>query len=357
MASTTLSEQVTIDRSYFETLLRSQELYLRSQAVDDGNTNNGSNGFVPVKRAEYDELLVTARRHAALRTSLLNGGVSEDILALLSGDDAEQTNTSSAHHKTPTKANNAAANGTNGHTSTLRAQAPSYVGSGSSHCQSSTGQQRYGHDHSPRHEHSPAWADDAPYEDSGSPSETTTHHRQSNSSGTDTTTNGGSPPSTQIERQAVRTLFLSSLDPGTTHLDITKAIRGGQILDVHLHASDKPGKTATVSFLRGVDARSFYEHVQRFGLWIKQKRIEVRWADRQFTLQPHVLSRIASGATRNLIIRRCDSRTTELDLREELDHISGLAVINVEFFGASCRLQLNSVHCAMFARTCMMSRS
>jgi hypothetical protein len=39
-----------------------------------------------------------------------------------------------------------------------------------------------------------------------------------------------------------------------------------------------------------------------------------------------------------------------------MDHIHNLVVIKVEFLGASCYIKTNSVHNAMFARTCMMSR-
>ncbi len=47
---------------------------------------------------------------------------------------------------------------------------------------------------------------------------------------------------------------------------------------------------------------------------------------------------------------------TEDIIRDDLEHIHNLVVIKVEFVGSSCYIRTNSVHNAMFARTCMMSR-
>lgn len=174
------------------------------------------------------------------------------------------------------------------------------------------------------------------------------------------------------ERQCARSLLLSNLAEGTTHADITEAIRGGQLLDIYLRPHDR---TAAVSFLMAADARAFFDHVRRRDLYIRQKRVrtfrmslslmkhatdtkqvDVRWNDRQFILPGHVASKIGIGATRNLVIRRCDHRLTEADLREDLDHIHNLIVVKVDFVGGCCYIKTNSVHNAMFARTCMMSR-
>lgn len=62
------------------------------------------------------------------------------------------------------------------------------------------------------------------------------------------------------------------------------------------------------------------------------------------------------GATRNLIIKRCSSSHTEDSIREDLDHIHNLVPVKIEFIGGDCYIQTNSVVCATFARTCMMSR-
>lgn len=70
----------------------------------------------------------------------------------------------------------------------------------------------------------------------------------------------------------------------------------------------------------------------------------------------HVASKVAMGASRNLVIRRYDGRHTEENIREDLDHIHNLVVIKVDFSGGNCYLSLNSVHNAIYARMCMMSR-
>lgn len=82
----------------------------------------------------------------------------------------------------------------------------------------------------------------------------------------------------------------------------------------------------------------------------------MKWSDRQFILPGHVANKIGIGATRNLVIRRCDPKHTEESIREDLEHIHNLVVVKVEFIGSNCFIGTNSVHNAMFARTCMMSR-
>lgn len=96
--------------------------------------------------------------------------------------------------------------------------------------------------------------------------------------------------------------------------------------------------------------------MRRWDLYIRQKRVEVKWADRQFVLPGHIATKIGQGASRNLIIRRCDDRHTEESIRDDLEHIHNLAVVDIKFVGGSCFVSINSVHNAMFARTCMMSR-
>ncbi|EOO04426.1 putative rna recognition motif containing protein [Phaeoacremonium minimum UCRPA7] len=157
----------------------------------------------------------------------------------------------------------------------------------------------------------------------------------------------------QYDRQCTRTILLTNLPEGVTHADVTRVVRGGQLLDVYLRANDR---SVAISFLHAVDARAFFDHVKKNDLYIKNKRVEIRWSDRQFILPGHVASKIGIGATRNFVIRRCDPRITEESIRDDLEHIHNLVVIKVEFIGSSCFISTNSVHNAMFARTCMMSR-
>lgn len=87
-------------------------------------------------------------------------------------------------------------------------------------------------------------------------------------------------------------------------------------------------------------------------------QIEVRWNDRQFRLPTHVANKISTGATRNIVIRNGASKNiTESGIREDLEHIHNLVVINVAIKKGDIYISTNSVHNALFARTCMMSRS
>jgi hypothetical protein len=74
----------------------------------------------------------------------------------------------------------------------------------------------------------------------------------------------------QFERQCARTIQISNLADGTTHADITSAVRGGMLLDVFLRSHER---SATVSFLHSADAKRFYDHVRRHDLYIRNKRV------------------------------------------------------------------------------------
>lgn len=87
-------------------------------------------------------------------------------------------------------------------------------------------------------------------------------------------------------------------------------------------------------------------------------QIEVKWADRQYRLNDHIAQKIAHSATRNLVIHSAvDKGLTEQRIREDMDHIHNLVIIDVTFRSGSAYVSTNSVHNALFARTCMMSRS
>lgn len=67
-------------------------------------------------------------------------------------------------------------------------------------------------------------------------------------------------------------------------------------------------------------------------------------------------SKIYGGATRNLILRGVHPNITAERIREDLDHIHNLVVIDITFYQGNAFVSLNSVHNSLFARTCMMSR-
>jgi hypothetical protein len=85
--------------------------------------------------------------------------------------------------------------------------------------------------------------------------------------------------------------------------------------------------------------------------------VEVCWNDRHFILPKHVAGKILGGATRNLIVRGIGPNRTAEQIRIDLEHIHNLVVIDIIFESGDAILLLNSVHNALYARTCMMSRA
>lgn len=87
------------------------------------------------------------------------------------------------------------------------------------------------------------------------------------------------------------------------------------------------------------------------------EQVEVAWAERQFFIRPFIKQSIDHGASRNLVIRNINPNITETLIREHLDHIHNLVVIGIKFNRENAFVSTNSVHNAMFARSCMMSRT
>ena len=71
-------------------------------------------------------------------------------------------------------------------------------------------------------------------------------------------------------RDGMRTILLSGLLPGCTHLDVANAVRGGQLVEIYLKYSQR---TASVTFVHPADAKEFYEYASRYGVFVKQKRV------------------------------------------------------------------------------------
>lgn len=98
-----------------------------------------------------------------------------------------------------------------------------------------------------------------------------------------------------------RTLLLTGLSKSTTLTDITKAIRGGQLLNLYTREQER---TANVSFVNRMAAEAFFIYSKHTDLYIGGKRVEVRWAERQRFMPGHVEYKIVRfGASRNLVIR------------------------------------------------------
>jgi hypothetical protein len=98
-----------------------------------------------------------------------------------------------------------------------------------------------------------------------------------------------------------RTILLTGLSNRTTLADITKAIRGGQLLNLYIREQER---TARVSFVNPMAAEAFLIYSKRTDLYIRGKRVEVSRSERQRFMPGHVEHKIVRfGASRNLVIR------------------------------------------------------
>ncbi|THC90822.1 hypothetical protein EYZ11_009708 [Aspergillus tanneri] len=150
-----------------------------------------------------------------------------------------------------------------------------------------------------------------------------------------------------------RTILIRNLADRVTHKDIVEAMRGGALLHVYLRGREH---TANVSFVEEADAQRFFQHAKSYGLYVAGRRVEILWNDRQFYLPPFVRAKINNGASRNLVIYNVNPNITEWLIRKDLEHIHNLIVVSVKFKNRNAYISTNSVHNALFARSCMMSR-
>ncbi|KAJ2892409.1 RNA recognition motif containing protein [Zalerion maritima] len=315
-----------------------------SDNVDPSN-QHASLDTVLIPREEYERLLKVAGQYRSLTRNLARGGVEEATINLLSRDDSSQADndiTTAPSTVTPSE---------DGGARLSKSTTPTR----SYNDRSRNENIQYGHGNggSRRNDNSGNdWADHDPISedmDFGDGENAVEPYSQNNTQ--HGTSSANSRP--HYDRYAHRTLIMSNLAEGVTHIDVTQAVRGGMLLYIYLRTHDR---SCAISFLNPGDAKSFYDHIRRHDLYIKNKRVELRWAERHFVLPGHVANKIGIGATRNLMIRRCDPKLTPEIIRDDLEHIHNLIVIKVEFAGGNCFISTNSVHNAMFARTCMMSR-
>lgn len=74
-------------------------------------------------------------------------------------------------------------------------------------------------------------------------------------------------------------------------------------------------------------------------------------------MYPYLAAAIGKGASRNILICGITSTITEALIREQLDHIHNLVVLSVRFYQRNAYISTNSIHNAMYARSCLMSRA
>ncbi|KAL2256194.1 hypothetical protein VTK26DRAFT_2048 [Humicola hyalothermophila] len=295
-------------------------------------------------------VMLTAERDCSnpfmRRRNLLRGGVGEETVDLLSQDDEtiQHGNYQASLPQEPDPSEDGGAR--------LYSPAPQAYSGGFGRPNGLSHDSLRGNPHGRYHER-PSWAD-RDGEDDEDDEETAATELDSPVEGPAGA--GYTKPQSQrpqFERQCARTIQLLNLAEGTSHADIVNAVRGGMLLDVFLRTHDR---SATVSFLHSADAKKFHDYVRRHDLYIRNKRIDVKWSDRQFLLPGHVAGKIAMGASRNLCLHGYDHRHTEDIIREDLDHIHNLVIVKLEFSRGNCYIGLNSVHNAIYARQCMMSR-
>lgn len=73
-------------------------------------------------------------------------------------------------------------------------------------------------------------------------------------------------------------------------------------------------------------------------------------------LSPYVGRKIAAGASRNLVLRNAAHIVKVADIRHHMEHIHKFDIIDIQVRGRDVFVYTNSVHNALFARTCMISR-
>lgn len=361
------SASVTLDRAYFDTLLRRAQFHPES-GNDHGTPANLK--MVTIKKSDYDALLKASREYANLRKALFRGNIDEATLAVLvQGDDND-----AAPPQTPSGQSTIADTTTSEgfftqerHTNdSLYTKTPRQQPNGDARKKNNGHAKKHtAHTHTDTQtvtdsQNASYYASDADsyYDDNGYGGNGYPGTGQFYDQGGYFVQEQYVQPQPEIPvllRSAQRTLNFSNLDKATTYVDITAAISGGPLIDVFLRANER---TVNVSFIHPEDAAAFFAHVKRNDLYILSKRVHVKWAERHFFVQGHIANQIMNnGATRCLIIRGAAPKHTEKSMRDDMEHIHNAIVIRVDWEGGDARLEFNSVNCAMFAKTCMMSRA
>ncbi|KAI1212283.1 uncharacterized protein F4807DRAFT_365397 [Annulohypoxylon truncatum] len=154
--------------------------------------------------------------------------------------------------------------------------------------------------------------------------------------------------------KAKRSVVLEGIPVGATCWDVTSAIRGGALVEFTMIAARR---MAIVSFVSHESAARFFEHSKKRGFYVNNVKVPLRWSERQYTIPSYISNKAESGTTRNLVVKACRSRITEDRIRQDLEHIHRLVIINIDWIDDDCHIKTNSIQLAIYARTCMMSRS
>ncbi|KAF9697226.1 hypothetical protein EKO04_005008 [Ascochyta lentis] len=325
---------VTIGRSYFDALLNRAQFHTGHEFELAPDLFNN----VTISQQEHNHLLQCTRDYNLLKSALFRGGLTAETLntLLTSESDAANDNTSLRTHsgeKTSARSETVPV--------TMRAPFDKGILHNSEDTETGSDlldlpQPRPLHRAYSNDQHR-ACMDNSAQEDEESEEEAGCRHEHGRQK--------------QILFHDQRTILVTNLADRTTHKDLAGVIRGGRLLDMFI----RNDRAATVSFVEG--AADFLAYVKRNDIYLHAKRLEFRWADRQFHVPRHVSHKIAGGASRNLIVRGVAGKVSGEQIRDHLDHIHNLIVVDIYFKNGDAYISTNSVHNALFARTCMMSRT
>ncbi|CAF9919173.1 MAG: hypothetical protein HETSPECPRED_003965 [Heterodermia speciosa] len=334
-----MAATVTIDKEYFMTLLRRAEFHVSGQDL----TTPVNLPIVSIPKVDHDNLLQIAQEYSALKEALYRGGIAPETLKILiQGDsgtpqpDGVLDNTSSLtggddylyDSQKPTAPSRQSANIYGSYTGQSAVWSSKEHGSPRSKPKPSFYGRKYSSGHDENSHPSEPDRDD--------------HSRVL-----------PKPERQQYARAEQRSIVAQNLSDRTTHKDLLQVIRGGTVLDIFLRNNER---SASISFVEGSAAQDFMNYVRRSDIYIHGKRVEWAWNDRQFILPGHVAYKISLGATRNFVIRNAHPSITEERLREDLDHIHNLVILDITYRNGDARISLNSIHNAIFAQTCLLSR-
>ncbi|PWW75527.1 hypothetical protein C7212DRAFT_198100 [Tuber magnatum] len=348
-----MPDTVTIDKTYFETLLRKANVH-GGESDHDGNTD-----VVTVARDYLEDLVKTEKEYKALRTALIRGGVTVGNLELLINAGLDRTDVHDPSER-------------NGHGDPQPLPTPSENGGVSLNYDqlSSSAVQSYPttsstsfrtrpqhHTSQPSHGYTCSGLGRDGYREPDDYAGSDGTERQ-DTSGPKRGGVGGGGNGCRDGSAGNRTLFFSRLPEKVTYSSFLEAIRGGMVVDAWMKPGDHCG---SISFLHPQSAEAFYRYAKKNDVYIDGRRVNVEWREqaRQFVVLPNILRQIHSGATRNLHLRNVPSTLTETRLRDDLDHIANLSIEKIVFDKArnSVQVNLNSVCVACFARTCLKSRA
>lgn len=334
-----MGETVTIEKSHLAALMRRANLHGPELLQYDAEAPLDT---VTVPRQYLHDLKKSLREYNALRSALIRGGVTVESLDLLVQETFDQPDATPGSHSR-----------------SMDADVPLFDGTHSGlpippmSIEKSNGPQGHGN------HISPTWNFNIPV----IPSTDHGHNGLSGKHYHDKSMGYGGPGPDNISDQKMirnghgkRTIYLTKLPDRVTYAQIFSVIRGGAVVDVWMKPSDH---AASVSFVDCSAAENFYQYTRKNDIYIGGKRIYVDWREssRQFVILNNIMSAISRGATRNLILSKVPPSFTEAQIREDLDHIHNLHVEKIEMKGGSILVNLNSVCVALFARTCLMSRS